>query len=59
MRDDGKGISPERLAEMQSRGVGIAGIRERLRQFGGTMSIESKSSGICVLANIPAPKETR
>jgi two-component system, NarL family, sensor kinase len=39
VRDEGKGISPERRAEIESRGsgVGISGIRERLRHFGGTM----------------------
>ena len=55
VRDEGKGISPERLGEIESRGsgVGIAGIRERLRQFGGTIKIESDQTGTCVLANIP------
>ena len=59
VRDEGKGISPERLAEIKSRGsgVGIAGIRERLRQFGGTMKIESDGCGTTVSANIPIPKE--
>jgi PAS domain S-box-containing protein len=55
VRDQGKGISPERLAEIESRGsgVGIAGIRERLRHFGGTMMIESDQTGTRVLASIP------
>jgi PAS domain S-box-containing protein len=59
VRDKGKGISSERLAEIQSRGsgVGIAGIRERLRQFGGEMQIESNGSGTTVFAVIPLPKE--
>ena len=58
-RDEGKGISPERLAEIQSRGsgVGIAGIRERLRQLHGEMKIESNGSGTTVFATIPLPKE--
>ena len=35
IRDDGKGISRERLTEIQSgrSGVGITGMRERLRQL--------------------------
>jgi len=47
VRDGGKGISPDRLAEIQSGtvGVGIMGMRERLRQFRGEMTIESDSSG--------------
>jgi signal transduction histidine kinase len=55
VRDQGKGISPHRLAEIESRGsgVGIAGIRERLRQFGGTIKIESDQTGTRVLASIP------
>ena len=58
VRDQGKGMSPSRLAEIQSglSGVGIGGMRERLRQFEGTMKIESDSSGTRVLATIPLPK---
>jgi signal transduction histidine kinase len=61
VRDHGKGISPERLLEIQSHGsgVGIRGIRERIRQFHGEMKIESNGSGTSVLVNIPMPKETR
>jgi PAS domain S-box-containing protein len=61
VRDRGKGISPERLLEVQSHGsgVGIMGIRERIRQFHGEIKIESDSSGTSVTANIPIPKETR
>jgi PAS domain S-box-containing protein len=57
VRDEGKGIPGQRLAEIQSRGsgVGIGGIRERLRQFHGEMRIESNSSGTTVFASIPLP----
>lgn len=57
VRDEGKGISPERLAEVQTHGsgVGISGIRERLRQFQGEMKIESNASGTTVYATIPIP----
>jgi len=60
IRDKGKGISPERLTEIQSRrsGVGIRGMRERLRQFDGTLTIESDGSGTRVVATIPVPKPT-
>ena len=59
VRDEGKGISPERLAEIQSRGsgVGIGGIRERLRQFHGEIEIESNASGTTVSATIPTPNQ--
>ncbi len=58
IRDQGKGMSPARLVEIQSgrSGVGISGMRERLRQFDGTMDIESDSSGTRVFATIPLPK---
>ena len=59
VKDEGKGISPERLAEIRSRGsgVGISGMRERLRHFGGELNIENTGSGTCVIARIPLPKE--
>jgi signal transduction histidine kinase len=58
VRDEGKGISPERLAEIQSggSGVGIRGMRERVAQFSGTMNVESDSSGTRILVTIPIPK---
>jgi PAS domain S-box-containing protein len=67
VRDRGKGISPEKLAEIQAKGsgVGIRGMRERLRQFHGEMIIQSDSSGTTVLVTIPlksageAPRDTK
>jgi two-component system, NarL family, sensor kinase len=58
IRDQGKGMSPARLAEIQlgRSGVGISGMRERLRQFEGKMNIESDSSGTRIFATIPLPK---
>jgi PAS domain S-box-containing protein len=58
IRDQGKGMSSERMAEIQSgrSGVGIGGMRERLRQFEGTINIESGSSGTRIFATIPRPK---
>jgi PAS domain S-box-containing protein len=55
VEDQGTGMSPEKLAEVQSRGsgLGIRGIRERLRQFEGFMKIESGSTGTRVTATIP------
>ena len=58
IRDQGKGMTPERLAAIQSgrSGVGIRGMLERLRQFKGALKVESESSGTCVFATIPIPK---
>jgi PAS domain S-box-containing protein len=53
--DQGSGMSPERLAEIQSRGtgVGIRGMRERVQHFRGDLVIESNGSGTTVCATLP------
>jgi signal transduction histidine kinase len=58
VRDEGRGMSAERLSEIQSRGsgVGIRGMRERVLQLSGTMSIESDGSGTRIQVVIPTPK---
>ncbi|HEX3738088.1 MAG TPA: PAS domain S-box protein [Terriglobales bacterium] len=58
VRDQGRGMANERLAEVQSghAGLGIRGMRERLSQFKGTLNIESDGSGTHVFATIPVPK---
>ena len=60
VRDYGKGISAERLAKMNGSGsdvgVGIAGMRERLKELGGRLEIESDSTGTVLKASIPPPK---
>ena len=58
IRDQGKGMSSERMAEIQSgrSGLGIRGMRERLHQFEGTMNVESDGSGTRIFATIPLPK---
>jgi signal transduction histidine kinase len=55
VRDEGKGISRERLAEIQSggSGVGIRGMRERVAHFSGTMRIDSNGSGTRIYVAIP------
>ena len=52
VEDQGKGMSRERLAEIQSHGtgVGIRGMRERVRHFQGDLVIESDGSGTRVRA---------
>jgi PAS domain S-box-containing protein len=58
VQDQGKGMSSAKLEEIQSRGsgVGIRGIRERLRLLHGTMRIESNGSGTRISVSIPIPK---
>jgi len=55
--DRGKGIPPEKQFEMGSTGitgVGIRGMRERLRQLGGSLEIHSNGGGTLVVALLPA-----
>lgn len=55
VEDRGKGMSPERLAAIQSQGtgVGIRGMRERVRHLRGDLVIESNGSGTKVYATLP------
>jgi signal transduction histidine kinase/DNA-binding response OmpR family regulator len=58
IRDQGNGMSPAKLAEIQSgrSGVGIRGMQERLRQFKSEMKIESDHAGTRILVIIPVPR---
>ena len=55
VQDHGKGISQERLAEVQSKGsgVGIRGMRERVRQSHGELIVDSNALGTKIIANFP------
>ena len=55
--DDGRGISPEKLLEIQSHGsgVGFQGMRERLAPYEGTMQIDSGPSGTTVAVTFQIP----
>ena len=55
VQDSGNGISPQKLAELQAggSGVGIAGMRERVRQLGGKMNIDSDASGTRISLTFP------
>jgi two-component system NarL family sensor kinase len=56
VRDAGRGISAENLARIQARGtgVGLRGIRERVRQFGGLVRMESQEGlGTKVFVTLP------
>jgi signal transduction histidine kinase len=56
VQDHGKGISQERLVEVQSQGVGVGirGMRERVRQCHGELSIDSNALGTRIIATFPA-----
>jgi signal transduction histidine kinase len=57
MRDYGKGISDEKLAAINrgDSGVGIRGMRDRVRHLSGEMKVDSNSSGTTVSISLPAP----
>lgn len=55
VQDNGRGIpQPKQLELMDSSrgGVGVGSMRERLRQFGGTLDIESNGAGTVVSATL-------
>jgi PAS domain S-box-containing protein len=55
IQDDGMGIPAEKQAriQLQGSGVGITGMRERVRHFKGAMDIESSDSGTKVSVLLP------
>jgi two-component system, NarL family, sensor kinase len=56
VEDSGKGIPAEKRQAMDSggtAGVGIRGMRERLRQLGGSLEINSNDTGTVVVARLP------
>jgi signal transduction histidine kinase len=57
VRDHGRGIPPQRLQRMQvdgtQSGVGLAGMRERVRELGGTFEIRSDRAGTAIRISIP------
>jgi len=59
VRDNGSGMSAERLCQVRSggSGVGIRGMRERISQFQGSMEIQSDSAGTKASVEIPIPED--
>jgi len=57
VEDAGRGIPSPRPGDAESSGrfagVGVAGMRERIRQLGGTFTVESTANGTLVRACIP------
>ena len=55
--DAGRGIPPDRLQALQKpftgMGVGISGMRERLRLLGGRLKIHASDHGATVQAIVP------
>jgi PAS domain S-box-containing protein len=63
VQDHGRGISQERLAEIHSQGVGVGlrGMRERVRQSHGELTVDSNALGTRIIGvfpvKTPAPKD--
>jgi signal transduction histidine kinase len=58
VQDEGVGISAEKQRELNGAGrvgVGFRGMRERLRQLGGTLEVQSDGKGTTVSAALPLP----
>lgn len=59
--DDGKGIPQQVLSKFNggaAPGIGLAGMRERLAEFGGNMSVHSSGGGSVVEVTIPTMTRT-
>ena len=61
VRDEGKGISPGKLFQLQAKGggVGIRGMRERVLQLGGEMRLNSEGNGTLIAITLPFAENTR
>jgi PAS domain S-box-containing protein len=57
IEDHGKGITPEKLAALRAQrtGVGITGMRERVRHLKGVMDIQSNGTGATISVTFPVP----
>jgi signal transduction histidine kinase len=57
VRDFGKGISAETIANLEVNGalagVGLAGMRERVKELGGKLKIRSDGTGTEITVNMP------
>lgn len=60
IKDDGRGIPQKRLRSLiegaGEGGVGLAGMRERMRELGGSLELRSDRAGTTVVIRIPVEK---
>ncbi len=63
VKDYGKGISPELLRTFRTKGttfgVGLTGMRERVRELGGQLDIQSNPAGTQISVTLPLAPATR
>jgi signal transduction histidine kinase len=57
IKDDGKGMPEQRVQRLSKggigSGVGLAGMRERVREVGGSLALLSGPSGTRVIITVP------
>lgn len=57
IRDYGRGIPLDKLSSFQEIGagvgVGLGGMKQRVRNLGGHLTVQSDGTGTCVLASLP------
>jgi signal transduction histidine kinase len=58
IRDNGEGL-PEGFSLAQSSGVGLAGMRERMKQLGGTLELDSSPYGVSVKCRLGAADKSK
>jgi signal transduction histidine kinase len=60
VRDKGRGVDPDVLERFQTNsgyvGLGLFGLRERLRELGGRLEVHPDSPGTSILASLPIPE---
>jgi PAS domain S-box-containing protein len=60
IKDDGRGIPQKRLRSLiegaAEAGVGLAGMRERMRELGGSLEIRSDRAGTTLVISIPVER---
>lgn len=53
IEDAGRGVPEDGRGGGIQLGVGLAGMRERIRQVGGTFAVQSTPAGTCIVATLP------
>jgi PAS domain S-box-containing protein len=55
IRDYGKGLSPEKLSQIRTHrtGIGLTGMRERVRHYHGQMDFQSNGNGTTISVHFP------